>query len=194
MVILIVWVWFLFPFLKLQVFRTKGKMVLFLSKVFCQYTYFKSLTHDKRMQISSKSCPQTLLLLLSIIRLFQIISYLDLPWLPLQIMCSHFYVYFAYFWWSPGYHSHLPLLSNLMIGANIILKTYISLSADYSLIVKATANSCPGAQEGAGPSSLGRKALTIGSAAQISHHDSHLLFSESCLIFLKYFCMFSSSP
>lgn len=33
-----------------------------------------------------------------------------------------------------------------------------------------------------------------GSAGQISHDESDPLFSESQLIFLKYFCMFPSDP
>ena len=47
-------------FLILQFSWTKGKMAVLPSKVFWQQdTYVKFLIHDRRMQISSRQCPQT---------------------------------------------------------------------------------------------------------------------------------------
>lgn len=123
------------PFFKLQFFRTKGKMALFPSKVFCQYTYFKSLTHKKNecKFLQSYALKLFSFSLVEIVRLssnnflfrFTLAVTEDTV---LSYMCI-FFIFLMKFWLS----FLSSLLSNLMIGSNNIPKTFISLNADYSI-------------------------------------------------------------
>lgn len=175
----------------------KGKMALFPSKVFYQYKYFKALIHDKRMQISTRQCPQLVSLSLGEILRLSSRNFLwrlslaagemnarSLTWC--WLIFEDVLVIMLIFPFPPTSGWELTFSKHVT--------KFCKRRLLYWVILKATAASHPWAQESAGPSNLGRKAVRLDLWPKSPMTRTSCYFIGSSHIFLKQLCILSSNP